>query len=395
MNPVQNPFAPGAGSPPPALVGRKAILDHAQTALARIMKGRSEKSSLLVGLRGAGKTVLLRAIHDEAERQGYQTFFIETSENKPLASLLLPPLRAILFKLDRMEGFNEGVKRAFRVFKSFIGALKVGNDDFNVSLDVDAETGTADSGDLEADLSELLSVVATAAAARKTAIALVIDEMQYLPEKEFGALIMALHQIAQKQLPLVVFGAGLPQLVGLAGRAKSYAERLFNYPPIGALPESDAAEALNKPVRDQGVEFEPEAVAAIIRTTRGYPYFLQEWGYETWNYTPESPIRLADVQNVTPEVIRRLDENFFRVRFDRLKPNERKYLRAMAELGPGPHRSGEITKVLGVTVQSLATVRASLIIKGMIYSPDHGDTAFTVPLFDEFMKRIMPEKPDK
>ena len=392
MNPVQNPFAPGAGSPPPALVGRKAILDHAQTTLARIKNGRSEKSSLLVGLRGVGKTVLLRAIHDEAERQGYQTFFIETSENKPVASLLLPPLRNILFKLDRMEGFNEGVKRAFRVFKSFIGAIKVGNDDFNVSLDVDAETGTADSGDLEADLSALLSVVAAAAAARKTAIALVIDEMQYLPEKEFGALIMALHQVAQKKLPLVVFGAGLPQLVGLAGKAKSYAERLFNYPPIGALPEGDAAEALNKPVQDQGVEFEPEAVGAIIRTTRGYPYFLQEWGYEAWNYAQASPIRLADVRGVTPEVIRRLDENFFRVRFDRLKRNERKYLRAMAELGPGPHRSGEITKVLGVTVQSLATVRASLIVKGMIYSPDHGDTAFTVPLFDEFMKRIMPER---
>jgi hypothetical protein len=395
MNLVQNPFAPGAGSPPPALVGRKAILDHAQIALARIKNGRSEKSSLLVGLRGVGKTVLLRAIHDEAEAQGYQTFFIETPENKPLASLLLPPLRNILFKLDRMEGFNEGVKRAFRVFKSFIGAIKLGNDDFNVSLDVDAETGTADSGDLEADLPALLSVVAAAAAARKTAIALVIDEMQYLPEKEFGALIMALHQVAQKKLPLVVFGAGLPQLVGLAGKAKSYAERLFNYPPIGALPAGDAAEALNKPVRDQGVAFDPKAVDAIIRTTHGYPYFLQEWGYETWNYAQKSPISLADVRGVTPEVIRRLDENFFRVRFDRLKPNERKYLRAMAELGPGPHRSGEITKVLGITVQSLAPVRASLIAKGMIYSPDHGDTAFTVPLFDEFMKRIMPEKPGK
>ena len=393
MKRTENPFAPGAGSPPPALVGRKVILEQAQITLARIKGGRSEKSSLLVGLRGVGKTVLLRVIHDEAENQGYQTFFVEVPENKPLANLLIPPLRNILFKLDRMEGFNERVKRAMRVFKSFISAIKVGNEDFNVSLDVAAETGTADSGDLEADLSALLSVVAGAAAARKTAIALVIDEMQYLPEKEFGALIMALHQIAQKQLPLVVFGAGLPQLVGLAGKAKSYAERLFNYPPIGALPQGDAAEALNKPVQAQGVEFEPEAVAAIIQTTSGYPYFLQEWGYEAWNFAPVSPIRLKDVQGVTPEVIRRLDENFFRVRFDRLKPSERKYLRAMAELGPGLHRSGEITKVLGATAQSLGPVRAKLIAKGMIYSPDHGNTAFTVPLFDEFMKRTMPEKP--
>jgi len=218
MNPVQNPFSPGAGSPPPALVGRKAILDQAQTALARIKAGRSEKSSLLVGLRGVGKTVLLRTIHDEAEAQSFQTFFIEASESKPLTNLLLPPLRNILFKLDRMAGLNEGVKRAFRVLKSFISSMKVGNEDFNISLEVDAETGTADSGDYEADLSALLSVVATAAASRKTAIALVIDEMQYLPENEFGALIMALHQVAQKQLPLVMFGAGLPQLVGLAGR---------------------------------------------------------------------------------------------------------------------------------------------------------------------------------
>lgn len=391
MRPNENPFAPGAGSPPPALVGRKAILDQAQLALARIKNGRSEKSSLLVGLRGVGKTVLLRAIHDEAEAQGYQTFFIETPENKHLTSLLLPPLRNILFKLDQMEGFNEGVKRAFRVFKSFLGAIKVGTDDINVSLDFEPEKGTADSGDFEFDLAALLSAVAVAAASRKTAIALVIDEMQYLTERELGALIMALHQIAQKRLPLLVFGAGLAQLVGLAGKAKSYAERLFTYPPVGALPESDAAEALNKPVRDQGVEFEPEAVDAIIRIARGYPYFLQEWGYETWNYAQSSPIRLADVKGVTPEVIRKLDENFFRVRFDRLKAGERKYLRAMAELGPGPYRSGEITKVLGATAQSLAPVRAKLITKGMIYSPDHGDIAFTVPLFDEFMKRILPE----
>ncbi len=391
MDRIKNPFAPGAGAPPPALVGRESVLGDARVTLARIKLGRYEKASLLVGLRGVGKTVLLRSIYDEAKSQGYEAFFIETSENKPLANLLLPPLKAILFKLDRMEGLNEGVKRALRVLKSFVGSVKLGTDDLNLSFDMDAETGTGDSGDFEADLSALFTAVAGAAAARKTAITLVIDEMQYLSERDFSALIMALHHVAQTQLPLTLFGAGLPQLVGLAGKAKSYAERLFNYPSIGALPDSDAEEALSTPVMEQGVSFAPEALAAIIQTTRGYPYFLQEWGYDVWNYAQSSPIRLSDVEQVTPEVIRKLDQNFFRVRFDRLKPNERKYLRAMAELGPGPHRSGEITKVLGGKVQSYAPVRASLIAKGMIYSPDHGDNAFTVPLFDEFMKRTMPQ----
>ena len=390
MDPLKNPFSPGAGTPPPALVGRQSILDQAKITLARIKNGRSEKSLLLVGLRGVGKTVLLRTIYDQARTLNYEVCFIETPENKRLSQLLIPPLRQILFKLDRMEKLNQYVKRAMRVLKSFLSTIKMGNDEFNISLDIEPEVGTADSGDLQADLTSLLIAITEAAAERKTAIALIIDELQYISEEEFGALIMAIHSVAQKQLPLVLIGAGLPQLVGLAGKAKSYAERLFNYPKIGSLNTKDAKDAICVPVQKEGVEFDQEAINNILQTTRGYPYFLQEWGYETWNFAQSSPILLKDVIEATPQIIKKLDENFFRVRFDRVTSSEKNYLRAMAELGPAPYRSGDITAVLGIKVQSGAPVRSSLIKKGMIYSIAHGDTDFTVPLFAEFMKRTMP-----
>lgn len=391
MNPLKNPFSPGAGTPPPALVGRQPILDQARISLARIKDGRSEKSMLLVGLRGVGKTVLLRSIADEATKLDCQEIFIETPEGENLSTLLIPPLREILLKLDHMEGLNSSVKRALRVFRSFIGAIKIGNEMFNINIDVDPEIGVADSGNIQMDLPTLFIAVAQAAAARKTAIVLIIDEMQYLSEKEFAALITAIHLIGQKKLPFILIGAGLPQLVGLAGKAKSYAERLFSYPNIGRLSDEDAKEALCNPVQEQGVEYQPEAIEEIIRLTQGYPYFLQEWGYETWNFSEKSPISLDDIKNINHRVMTKLDQNFFRVRFDRLTPNEKRYLRAMAEFSEGQCRSSDITNLLKIKVQTGAPIRSSLIEKGMIYSPSYGDTAFTVPLFGEFMRRIMPD----
>lgn len=390
MDPVKNPFSPGAGTPPPALVGRRSVLDQARITLARIKAGRSEKSALLVGLRGVGKTVLLRTIYDQAIDLGYQAVFIETPEHQRLSELLVPPLREVLSKLDRMKGFHAKVKYAMRVFRSFLGTVKIGNDELSVSFGVEPERGVADSGNFQADLNALFIAMAEAAVARGTAIALIIDEMQYLHESEFGALITSVHAIGQKQLPLVVIGAGLPQLVGLAGKAKSYAERLFHYPQIGPLEAGDAKDALCKPVQEQGIRFEIAAVDEILKLAKGYPYFLQEWGYEAWNHAKQSPITLRDIKSVNPLVIKKLDENFFRVRFDRLTPSEKRYLRAMAALGSGPHRSGDIAELLGLGVQSSAPVRSKLIQKGMIYSPAHGDTAFTVPLFDQFMVRTMP-----
>ncbi len=385
-----NPFSPGAGSPPPELAGRDVLLEDARVALERIRAGRYEQSMMLVGLRGVGKTVLLNRIREMAAGIGYSIDMIEATESRSLPALILPSLRQVLFGLDTMADVSDKVKRGLRVLRSFVGCFtaKVGEVEFG--LNIDPERGTADSGDLEADLSELLVAIGEAAQDRATAVAIIIDEMQYLDEEEMSALIMAIHRISQRQLPLVLVGAGLPQLVALAGRSKSYAERLFRYPIVGPLTELEAIKALQSPVVAQSVSFTDDALRELIRITRGYPYFLQEWGYSTWNVAPATPIRGEDVLSATDIAIRKLDESFFRVRFDRLTPREKDYMRALAGLGDGPHRSGDVADQLGVNVRSIAPLRSGLIRKGMIYSPAHGDTAFTVPLFDEFMLRTMP-----
>ncbi len=390
MDPIKNPFSPGAGSPPPELVGRDPILEQARILLGRIKAKRPEKSMLLTGLRGAGKTVLLNEIERQAKADGYRTIGIEAHEDKPLGPLLAPYLRSLLFDLDRVAGAGDKVKRGLRVLRSFLGVLKVTYEDVTVGLDVDPEQGSADSGDLEIDLPNLFVAVGEAAEERKSAVAVLIDEIQYFNQKELGALIMAMHKVQQRQLPLVLLGAGLPILPGLAGESKSYAERLFSFPDIGALSEDETAKALRDPAQAADVIFEPNALKEVFRLTKGYPYFLQEWGYQAWNLAEASPITLKVVKNATATVIPRLDKNFFRVRFDRLTPSEKNFLRAMAELGAGAHRTGDIADTLGVKVTSLGPVRAKLIKKGMIYSPAHGDMAFTVPLFDEFMVRAMP-----
>ena len=390
MDPIRNPFSPGAGSPPPELVGRDPILEQARILLGRVRSKRSEKSMLLTGLRGVGKTVLLNEIERMAKADDYQTLSIEAHEEKPLGALIAPSLRTLLYDLDRVAGAGDKVKRGLAVLRSFIGGLKVTVGDVSFGLDIEPVKGAADSGDLEIDLPNLFVAVAEAAQERKSAVAILIDEIQYFAPKELGALIMAMHKVQQRQLPLVLLGAGLPILPGLAGESKSYAERLFSFPEIGALSEEDTAKALREPARVAGVEFETKALAEVFQLTRGYPYFLQEWGYQAWNLATASPITFDIIKRATSTVIPRLDKNFFRVRFDRLTSSEKNFLRAMAELGPGAHRTGDIADALGVKVTSLGPVRAKLIRKGMIYSPAHGDMAFTVPLFDEFMIRAIP-----
>lgn len=390
MNPIKNPFSPGAGSPPPELVGRDPILDQSRILLGRVKAGRSEKSMLLTGLRGVGKTVLLNEIERIAFAEGYKTVSFEAHENKPLGPLIAAHLRPLLFELDRIAGAGDKAKRGLRVLRSFLGGLKVTYNDITIGLDIDPEEGSADSGDLEIDLPNLFMAVGEAAAERGATIAVLIDEVQYFKQKELGALIMAMHKIQQRQLPVVLIGAGLPILPGLAGDSKSYAERLFGFPDVGALSEADAVKALQDPAVAEGIRFEPAALDSIFSLTKGYPYFLQEWGYQCWNQAQSTPITLDVVNHATPTVVSRLDENFFRVRFDRLTPSEKNFLRTMAELGSGAQRTGDIADKLGLKVTSLGPVRAKLISKGMIFSPAHGDLAFTVPLFDEFMIRAMP-----
>lgn len=359
-------------------------------ALERQRLGRPAKSVLMVGLRGVGKTVLLDRIRQNAEETGIQTVRIEAPEGRSLPAILAPDLRRALLRLSRNEHAKDLAERALRALTGFARSLKVKFEDIEVGFDFEPEPGLADNGDLELDLQALLEAAGIAAQKAKTALVLFIDELQYVQEEQLASLIMALHRTSQRGLPVVLVGAGLPQLRGRMGRAKSYAERLFDFPEVGPLPPEAARIAISRPAEAEGVSIDGEALDRIVRETHGYPYFLQEWGKHSWDAADGSPITLEDVEAASKTVIAALDESFFRVRFDRCTPTEKRYLRAMAELGTGPHRSGDIALVLARDVTSLGPTRSQLIAKGMIWSPSHGDTAFTVPLFDEFMRRVMP-----
>ena len=388
MDARDNPYVPGAGTPPPELAGRHEVLERAEVALTRIQRGRSSKSLIVVGLRGVGKTVLLVRFQAQAQKLGYLATLIEAHEGKSLPELLVPALRRMLLSLSITSAAGDKGRRALRVLRSFMGSVKISWHD--IELGIEPLAGTADNRDLEQDLSDLFVAVGEAAAEKGTAVALCIDEMQYLSQTEFSALIMAAHKVTQLKLPVVVVGAGLPQIVGLAGQSKSYAERLFDYPTVGALNAADARKALEQPAADMQVAYDPAALDRMVTVTRGYPYFLQQWGYEVWNLARQSPITLDDVQVATPQAIAALDESFFRVRSDRCTPSEKRYMRALADLGEGSKRSGDVADRLGVKVTSIGPTRSKLITKGMIYSPQHGETAFTVPLFDDYMRRAMP-----
>ncbi len=390
MDPVRNPFAPGAGTPPPELAGRDELRETVRVALERIRAGRPSKSLLMVGLRGVGKTVLLDRMRDDAEAAGIHCVRIEAPESRSLPALLAPELRQALLRLSRNELARALAQRALRALAGFARGLKVKYADIEVGFDFEPEPGLADNGDLEHDLQALMETVGLTAQSAGTAVAIFIDELQYVEEEQLAALITALHRAAQRRLPVVLVGAGLPQLRGQMGRAKSYAERLFDFPAVGPLTEADARIAIEKPIREHGAAITNDALNRIIMETHRYPYFLQEWGKHSWDAADKSPISLDDVNAASKSALAALDDGFFRVRFDRMTPYEKKYVRAMAELGPGPHRSGDIAEELGRKVTALGPTRNQLIGKGMIWSPNHGDTAFTVPMFDEFMRRIMP-----
>lgn len=390
MDRVTNPFAPGAGTPPPELAGRDELRETIRVALERVRRGLPAKSMLMVGLRGVGKTVLLDRIRLDAEAAGLHTLRVEAPEERSLPAILAPELRMALLRLSHVDRAKENARRALRGLAGFAKALKIKYGDIEVGLDFDPEPGLADNGDLEHDLQALLEVAGLAAKDAGTALALFIDELQYVEEEQLAALITALHRAAQRQVPVVLVGAGLPQLRGKMGRAKSYAERLFDFPEVGALDEPAARLAIAKPLDGNGVSITSDALDRIVDETKGYPYFLQEWGKHAWEVADDTPITADDVIAASRSAVAALDESFFRVRFDRLTPAEKRYLRAMSALGPGPHRSGDVAKQLGVKVTSLGPTRGNLIAKGMVWSPSHGDTAFTVPLFDEFMRRTMP-----
>ena len=384
MDPVQNPFSPGAGTPPPELAGRGELLEEARIMIGRTLNGRSTQGMLMTGLRGVGKTVILNELMRMAEEEGLLPLYVEATAESTLSELLASELKKLFFSLNRIAGATEKVKKGLVVLRNFIGTIHVNVGD--IGLDIEPFAGIADSGNIETDLADLFECVAEAAKEKKKAVLLLVDEVQYLPKKELGALIMAFHRIQQRQLPFAVIGAGLPMLAELAGKTKSYAERLFLYPKVDALSFEATRQAIESPFANCGVQVERSAVKKVYEQSKGYPYFIQEWGYQIWNRIERKSVGPDDVEKARAKVERRLDENFFHARLERLTAGEKDFLYGMA-LCRGDIHMADVAKALDSNVATLSKRRASLLAKGMIYSPRYGELAFTVPMFGNFMRR--------
>jgi len=382
MNPIDNPYTPGAGTPPPELAGREAILLQAVNAIQRSLNNKAAKSQIMLGLRGVGKTVLLNRINQLAEDSGNHIAFFEATPGQALPEMMTQQLHRLLLKLDRRKKIGKDIQRTFGLLREFAGIFKVKIGEFEFSL-----TSGNLTGDLNIDLADMFVSIGEAAKNRNTVVIIMIDEVQYLDGNDFAALILAMHKISQKQLPFLFFGAGLPQLAKLAGEAKSYAERLFDYIPIDRLDYKSAQEALEKPALNENVSFEPDALKQIIDETEGYPYFLQVWGYHVWETAKASPISLNDVNKASLRAVSALDSGFFRIRYERLTERQQEYARALAMVGHLPANSTEVARILKINVRQAAPLRDELIKKGMAYSPSRGLITFTVPKFEEYIKR--------
>ena len=385
MDAVLNPFSPGAGSPPPELIGRSEVLEDARVLIGRLKAGRSVQSLLLNGLRGVGKTVVLNEIRDMSRKQGILPIKIEINEDETLAEQLVPLLKDAFFDLDRVAKAKDKIKKGIVALRNFMGTLKLRYGDFGI--DIEPIPGLADSGSLQHDLIALFRCVGEAAAEQSNAVLLLIDEIQCLPGKDLRALIMMAHEMQQERLPVAIVGAGLPILPGLVGSVKTYAERLFLFPTVGALSKDETMLAIGTPLSAGGVAIDDKALRLVAQESRGYPYFIQEWGYQLWNRAAGKQILSKDVNALAKKVEARLDANFFRVRIERLTPGERDFLRNMGKVGGPSVRMGELAKMMRVKVTALGPRRTSLIRKGMIYSPAYGEIAFTVPMFAEFLRR--------
>jgi len=384
MNPVDNPYTPGAGTPPPELAGREVILQEAENTIKRTKNGKAAKSQIMLGLRGVGKTVLLNRINQIAELEGCQTAIFEADSDHTLPELLTQQLHRLLLKLDRRKKVGDDIQKVFSLLRGFASAFRVKFGEFEVGLSNEITTG-----DLSIDLSDIFVLIGRAAKNRNTVAVILIDEMQYIGKGDLSALIIALHKISQEQLPLLFFGAGLPQLAKLAGDTKSYAERLFDYPDIDKLDSKSAKQALVKPAKKESVTYEPNALTSILEETDCYPFFLQVWGSHVWEVAPASPITIKHVKEATKRAQFALDKGFFKVRFDRLTERQQDYARAIAEVGHLPATSTEVASILRISIKKAAPIRDEIIKKGMAYSPSRGLISFSVPKFEEFIRRII------
>lgn len=387
MDPYRNPFAPGAGSRPPELAGRDSTLEAARISCGRAMMGKSARSIMLLGLRGTGKTVLLNEIGRNAEEASLLVSRVESPEGERLARLLYPEMRKVMRALSGVEAAKSVAMRGLKGLRNFASAFNIEVAGVNIGVEAESEPGLADSGDLQYDLPDLFMLIGKAAQAAGRGWLLLIDEVQYLSEADLRALIVSLHRMAQEGLPVLMVGAGLPQIARMAGEAKSYAERLFLFPAVGPLDPSSAAQAVEKPIVEEDAEIAADALAAVVERTKGYPFFLQEWASVVWNNAEGPLITLPDVEQSYAETLAILDDGFFKVRIDRLTKAEVQFVKAMANLGEGPYAMADIAKAMGRTLNSLGPARANIISKGMIYSTHHGYLDFSVPLFAEFMRR--------
>jgi len=392
VDPVRNPFAPGAGQRPPELAGRDRELDAFDVMLARVARGRPERSLVLTGLRGVGKTVLLGELRSMALRHGWGTGKVEARPDAALRRPLAAALHRAVRDLAVRHRAPDRVDTALGVLKAF--ALRASPDSAKLrdrwqpGIDVPVVHGRADSGDMEIDLVELFTVVGELAADVGTGIALLIDEMQDLSERDVSALCAACHEMSQARAPLVVVGAGLPHLPAVLSASKSYSERLFRYVRIDRLERRDADHALTAPAERENVAFAPDALELLFRASGGYPYFVQAYGKAAWDAAPTSPIKAGDVAVAAPEAEAELAVGFFGARYERATPAEREYLRAMAELAGGgeePVGTATIADHLARRPSSLSPARDSLLRKGLVFSAQRGQIAFTVPHFGRFL----------
>ncbi|WP_182347030.1 ATP-binding protein [Tomitella gaofuii] len=392
MDALSNPYTPNAGATPPVVVGRENQLQSFELLLARLERGRAEQSMIITGLRGVGKTVLLQQFLRKALGRGWAVIDIEVSkhDDDQFRRQLAYEFRAALLALSPKARWGDRARRAARVIRSFTLSIDP-EGRITAGLDATAEEGAGDTGDLTIDLTHLLIALGEAAREHSTGVVLLFDEIQFLHRAQLESVVAALHKTVQRQLPITLVGAGLPQIAELAGEAKSYAERLFKFPAIGVLTEADAATALQAPAHEEGAVFDDDALALASSITGRYPYFIQELGYAVWPIADDSRIRRRDVAAAQPLYEDKLDGSFFRVRLDRTTDLEQAYLRAMAQLGSAPQLAGDVARLLDRTSQQCAPTRSGLIEKGLLYTPSHGYAAFTVPQFDQFILRSVPD----
>lgn len=384
MENYKNPYRPGAGTKPLIIAGRNNEIEKANSLLKSVKFGAPQRSLMLYGLRGVGKTVLLNEMERIAEEESYFSEHLEMSENDDFRRVIAKSCRKMLLQISRLENLKDKCLHALGVLKAFSLVIPDGPE---LKIDVDAVIGIGDSGDLDSDLVDLFVAIGEVAKDTDKQICFFIDEVQYLPEPAVAGLIASSHRITQRSLPVVFICAGLPQIAALTGDAKSYAERLFEFIPIGELREGSDEEALVSPAKTLNVEFEPAAIKIILEEAKGYPYFIQEFGKHAWDMAEDNPISEEVALSASISAIATLDDSFFKVRMDRATTAEREFMKAMSSLGSGIYKSLDVADKLGKKISSIGPVRATLISKGFIYSPQHGEIAFTVPLYDEYIRR--------